>query len=161
MTIEELVTRNELETFEDTERGEVEVQPAGISPTATPLRDTIVGEVINLDPGANLHMRRRPSPTAESLALLPNGTTLIITAQEVDADGRIWLQTNYQGQDGWVWSQYLRLSFNGRPYEITDVPFLVVPSGTLTGTPAGSAPPPGGLVPPGSTPALPGSGLFG
>lgn len=139
VTLEELVTRGELVTVADDERGEIEVQAAGFSPSATPLRDTIVGEVINLDPTANLQFRRRPSATSESLGLIPNGTSLVITAQATDADGRVWLETEYQGQTGWVWSQYIRLTFNGRPFELAEVPLAPTPTGTLTGTPvAGS-----------------------
>ncbi|MBK8028548.1 MAG: DUF4397 domain-containing protein [Chloroflexi bacterium] len=137
-TIEELVTREELVTVADEERGDIEVQPQAAAPTATPLRDAIVGEVIGLDPGANLHMRRRPSATSESIALLPNGTTLVITAQSVDTDGRIWLETTYQDQTGWVWAQYIQLSFNGRSFEVTAVPTLApTPTGTPTEAPAG------------------------
>ncbi len=138
VTIDELVTREELVTIADEERGEIEVQAQAAAPTATPLRDAIVGEVIGLDPGANLHMRRRPSATSESIALLPNGTTLVITAQSVDTEGRIWLETTYQDQTGWVWAQYIQLTFNGRLFEVTQVPTQSpTPTGTATETPAG------------------------
>lgn len=135
VTIEELVTRAELVTVADEERGEIEVQPSSFSPSATPLRDTIVGEVVNLNAGANLHLRRRPNTTAESLALLPNGTSIIISGQATDAEGRVWLETTYQEQTGWVWSQYVRLSFNGRPFDLTQVPIVVTPTPTPSATP--------------------------
>ncbi|MBE2271612.1 MAG: DUF4397 domain-containing protein [Anaerolinea sp.] len=167
VTLDELETRNELETIDDAERGAVEVMPVGVTPTATPLRDTIVGEVVNLDAGANLQFRRNPRASAESLGLVPNGTILIIEGQATDSEGRIWLLTNYQGQDGWVWSQYIRLTFNGRPYDLEDVPLAGTPAPAGTVTPgASSGGNAGGLTTPslldpsgGATPVLPGSGL--
>jgi hypothetical protein len=111
---------------------------AGVAPTQNPLRNTVVGTVI-LNEGSNLQLRRNPNNQAESLALIPTGTQIVITQRTEDSR---WVRTTYEGQNGWVATEYLRLSYNDRPYNLADVPVIVV-SGTpqpgeptsMTGTP--------------------------
>jgi uncharacterized protein YgiM (DUF1202 family) len=55
--------------------------------------------------GGNLILRAQPSTSAQQLALIPNGTSLIIT--EFNGD---WGKTTYNGQTGWVnmgWVTYV------------------------------------------------------
>jgi hypothetical protein len=118
--IEEMVARTLL-LFEDpTTRGELGTgatpPPA---PTVDPLKDQAIATVV-LDPGANLQFRRDPSTTAESLGLIPTGTQLFVNAR--DASGE-WLQVEFEGQTGWVGSNFVRLTFNG---ELLDIDELLI-----------------------------------
>lgn len=89
-------------------------------PTATvdPLRDQYVGTVV-LNAGANLQFRRDADPFSESLALIPSGTELIVQARTEAGD---WLLVNFDGTDGWISSQFVRLSFNGALVTVDNVP---------------------------------------
>lgn len=77
--------------------------------TANPLKDQFVATVA-LDANANLQLRRLPDSTSQSLALIPSGTQVIVTARTEAAD---WLKVSYEGQEGWVNTQFVQLSFNG------------------------------------------------
>jgi uncharacterized protein YraI len=129
--LEALEARNQLVITPDTERGStfaggIAPQPA---PTINPVRDAIIGEV-RLNPGANLHLRRRPNVNAESLALIPSGTQLIVNGQNETGE---WLSVTFEGIDGWVFGSYLVLTRNGRLFEFQDVPLITsTPSGTVT-----------------------------
>jgi uncharacterized protein YraI len=134
---ERLEILGELTILTGEERGGVEVAPSlNITPTATPLRNVIVGTVFNLNEGANLHLRRRANTAGESLALLPNDTQVLVNGQTTDDAGLVWLQVSYEGQDGWVSSEYVLLTFNGRAYNLADVPLIDLTTPTPTETPA-------------------------
>lgn len=96
-------------------RGSVQAPNA---PTPDPMVDAYVAEV-QLDPGANLQFRRLPDEQSESLNLIPSGTRLIVDARTQDAT---WLKTTFEGEEGWVSSQFVVISFNGQFVEVTDVP---------------------------------------
>jgi len=105
--------------FEDpTTRGELGsgATPPPV-PTVDPLEDQVVASVV-LDPGANLQFRRDPEVTAESLGLIPSGTQLIVTARDESGD---WLLVEFEGQSGWIASDFVRLTFNGSPFEIDEL----------------------------------------
>jgi len=94
-------------------RGRVNVAAGGEAPpppTRNPVLGAVAGEV-TLDPDANLHLRRMPHAFAESLALIPSGTRLIVDG--ITESGE-WLKVTYEGAEGWVFAQYLALSFNNR-----------------------------------------------
>ncbi len=126
-----LEARNQIAITPDTERGStfaggIALQPA---PTINPVRDAIIGEV-RLNPGANLHLRRRPNVNAESLALIPSGTQLIVSGQNETGE---WLRVTFEGIEGWVFGSYLVLTRNGRLFSFEDVPLITsTPSGTMT-----------------------------
>jgi uncharacterized protein YraI len=122
VTFDDLQARGRLTIIDDEERGSTGSLTGALRPTADPLRDSVVAEVI-LDPGANLHLRRSPSPQAESLALLPDGTQLVVSGRVED---ETWLQVNYDGQVGWVASGYVALTRNGQPYELLDIPVILM-----------------------------------
>ena len=105
--------------------GEVIAPPL---PTANPLADTVIAEV-RLDPNANLHLRRRPSTAAESLRLIPSGTQLVVSGRTEEGD---WLEVTYEGQRGWVASQFVILTFNGRAYDAFNLPVVFTPTPTPT-----------------------------
>lgn len=110
-----------------TQRGSQTVGAAPVAvPTIDPTIDAIVAEVA-LDPGANLNLRRNPDTTAEVLAQIPTGTRLIVTERTDDAQ---WLLVTYEGVEGWVAAQtdtaiFVRLTFNGAPFDIEEVPVTV------------------------------------
>ena len=105
-------------------RGSQTVGAAPVAvPTLDPTIDAVVAEVA-LDPGANLNLRRAPDQTAEVLAQIPSGTRVIVTERTPDAE---WLFVTYEGVDGWIAAQtdtavFVRLSFNGGPFSIEEVP---------------------------------------
>lgn len=101
---------------------------APVLPTANPLADTVIAEV-RLDPNVNLHLRRRPSTAAESLRLIPSGTQLIVSGRTEEGD---WLEVTYEGQRGWVASQFVVLTFNGRAYDAFNLPVVFTPTPTPT-----------------------------
>ena len=125
---------NELTILDGTQRGAVTStgQPtAGIAPD---LRNVVAGTVIGLNADANLHLRRIASEQGESLALLPNGTTLVVTGRTEDS---VWLQVTYQNQTGWVSSEYVQLTFNGQPYDIATLSAISTPTPTASPTTQG------------------------
>jgi SH3-like domain-containing protein len=136
ITLEELEARELLVIAPDDERGEVRGDVGGVLlPTVDPLRDAVVAEVA-IDPGANLHLRRTPDSNAESLALIPSATLLIVSGRTGESN---WLQVEFEGVEGWVSSAYVRLTFNGAPFELANVPALTTPVPT-TPTPVPAAP---------------------
>lgn len=143
ITVEDMLTRNLLNVLPDDTRGGTSSGVAGPGlPTPNTLRDVVVGEVI-LDPGANLHLRRRANRDSESLSLVPAGTQLIVNGRNEVGD---WLNVTFEGIDGWVSSQYLFLTRNGRSVELIELP--VVAQATATITPIGfiATPTPEGFV---------------
>ena len=79
-------------------------------PSPDPLLGVVVGEV-RLDPGANLHLRLRPSVDEQSLALISTGARLIVDGRTENGE---WLRAAFDGKQGWVSGQYLVFSFNSR-----------------------------------------------
>ncbi|MDZ4770647.1 MAG: DUF4397 domain-containing protein [Chloroflexota bacterium] len=116
--IEEL---GELVILTGEERGGVVLSAPPTAGADPSLRDRIVGEVINLNVGANLHLRRFDNNSAESLALLPGGTSFIVEGQNFEG---LWLLATYEGQTGWVFAQYVSLTRNGQEFDLLDVPVI-------------------------------------
>ncbi|MEO8394219.1 MAG: DUF4397 domain-containing protein [Chloroflexota bacterium] len=123
---------NELNIVDDTQRGGVFTtgQPAN-SNVAPDLQNVVAGEVTGLNADANLHLRRTPSEAGESLALLPNGTTVIVTGRIEDST---WIQVTYQNQTGWVSSEFVKLTFNGEPYDLATLSAINTPTPTASPT---------------------------
>ncbi|MGQ9909270.1 MAG: DUF4397 domain-containing protein [Candidatus Flexifilum sp.] len=147
-TVQDLLERNLLTVVPDDTRGGATSSPAvPAAPTVNPLRDAVVAEVI-LDPGANLHLRRRANRDSESLALIPAGTQVVVNGRNEIGD---WLQVTFEGIDGWVSTQYVFVTRNGRRVDIQTLP--VVPEVTPTITPIGftASPTPPGFVNPAAT----------
>lgn len=55
----------------------------------------------------NLRLRAAPDTDAETLLVIPFGTSIMLYARSADS---AWWQTDYEGQTGWVDGQYLSLS---------------------------------------------------
>jgi hypothetical protein len=140
VTLEEINEREMLVITPDDERGEVRGDVGGVVlPTVDPLRDAIVAEV-TIDEGANLHLRLTADSNGESLALIPSGTLLLVTGRTGESE---WLQVSFEGREGWISSAFVRLTFNGAPFELANVPALTtaVPT-TPTTAPAATVEPP-------------------
>ncbi len=118
----------ELNIISEDQRGSVVSNGQPASGVSESLRNVVAGEVSGLNADANLHLRRHENDQAESLALLPNGTILIVTGRTPDD---AWLQVTYQNQPGWVSSEYVTLTFNGQPYEMANLP-VIEPTPTPT-----------------------------
>jgi len=117
---------NELNIEDTTQRGGVfSTGQAANSGVPSDLQNVVAGEVTGLNNGANLHLRRTPSDQGESLALLPNGTTVVVTGRTEDST---WLQVTYQNQTGWVSSEFLKLTFNGQPYDVATLSPINTPT---------------------------------
>lgn len=107
-------------------RGEISsgIAPAAI-PTLDPIKDKILAEV-TLDPGANLNLRRRPDIQSEVIVPVPSGTRLIVNGRTGDG---AWLNVSFEGAEGWIAPQapgavFVRLTFNGQPYDLANVPVV-------------------------------------
>lgn len=111
---------------------------------------------VNVDPGVNLQMRRTPNIASESLALLPAGTQLVVLEKtEVASQGGLigepesltWLYvrlaTDGGTLTGWVNSQFVTLTQNGRPFLLADIPTAnEIRVGGVQGSPLAAPPPP-------------------
>ncbi|MDX2160498.1 MAG: DUF4397 domain-containing protein [bacterium] len=127
-----LLKLRELPTIPRNRAGELGGTPAGVAPTANPLRNVNIATVTGLQPGANLHIRRRDNAQSESLSLLPNGTTLLVQGRNAAGD---WLQVDYQGQIGWVAVPYVRVTYNDRTVDVITLEIVgdASANGTVTG----------------------------
>lgn len=115
LTFNDLESRNLIETIDDSRRGTEagEVAPPPTEESAS-LEDVVVAEVL-LDEGANLQLRRNPDAQAESLGLIPAGEQVVVRGRTDDAT---WLRAEYDGRTGWIAAAYVRLTYNGQPYDI-------------------------------------------
>jgi hypothetical protein len=128
-----LETQGRLSFVPDSQRGDLTSGAAApAAPTRDPLRNVVVATV-RLNEGANLHLRRNPNANAESIALMPNGTQLIVSGRTDTAE---WVQVEFEGQIGWTFAQFLTFAFNGAPYDLQEVPitfaFNITPTATET-----------------------------
>ncbi len=96
-------------------------------PTPIPLSEDkmtgIIGEIV-LDPGAMLHLRRRPNINSESLALIPASTKIAISGITENTE---WLKTSYAEREGWIAARYAALLLRGRQYHRDYVESLLAP----------------------------------
>lgn len=117
--LSELAERNLLVTIDETRIGEVSADaPPPVQPTVDPLKDAYVA-FVQLDPGANLNLRRTPNDQAEVLARIPSASQIVVTSRTADG---LWLSTTFEGVSGWVSSRFVTLTFNGRPVTVEEVP---------------------------------------
>lgn len=117
--VEELQERDLLELIPADRVGQVRggAEQAPL-PTVDPLRDSYVAEV-QLPATTNLQFRISPDETSESLNLIPPGTQLIIQTRTPDG---LWLRTTFEGEVGWINSQFVRLTFNDELVIVSDIP---------------------------------------
>lgn len=95
----------------------------GQAPVIPVEQQDIVG-VVNLNPGANLNLRDRPSQDALVVRAIPSGE--VVTVLGRNGDGT-WVRVTYQADgllEGWVATQYLLISQGGQPVVLADLPIL-------------------------------------
>jgi len=102
-----------------------------------PLEQQAVVGVVNLDPGANLNLRDRPSDDAFVVRAIPTGSVLTINGRN---GAGTWVQVTFEAEgaqlEGWVNAQYLVITRGGQPYNIADLPNLSTEPDTMGGQPA-------------------------
>jgi hypothetical protein len=54
-----------------------------------------------------VNLRAAPHTDAEILALLPDGTTVILLEQQQEVDGRVWQLVEVNGVEGWLTQEFL------------------------------------------------------
>ncbi|NDJ74652.1 MAG: DUF4397 domain-containing protein [Chloroflexi bacterium] len=96
----------------------------GTQPLIPVEQQAIIGQV-NLNPGANLNLRDRPSPDALVVIGIPSGQTMEINGRNGDGT---WVQVTYEADtgdlDGWVATQYLIITRGGQPFDVAQLPHL-------------------------------------
>lgn len=107
----------ELETIPNNRAGVVSA--TSITPPAPP-QNRVTLEVINLNPGTNLRIRRTPGTTGEDLAGVPNGTILEFLGL---GQSEQWAFIRYLPPEGgsitgWVFTQYVTYQLNGQPVTV-------------------------------------------
>lgn len=151
-TEDELELRGLLNTIPADRIGQVLAGATGVIAAATQdiARNTIVA-VVELNPGANLNMRRAPNVDAEVLAQIPAGTRIPVTVRT--GDGK-WLNVTFEGVEGWIaartdTAQFVRLTFNDQQFELVEVPIAEgeIDITGFTPTPSLTAPPPVAATP--------------
>ncbi len=96
--------------------GGLQGSPLAAPPPATQVVTAIIDKV---DPGANLHLRRSPDASSESLGLIPSGTQLEVLGRN---GAGTWLQVEYNGVRGWISAAFVSVTRGGRPFKIQDIP---------------------------------------
>lgn len=128
----ELVDRGLIDEVSADTIGQITAGTAPITAaTPDPEVDAYVAEIA-LDPGANLNLRRTPSVDGEVLVQIPSGSFVIVTARTFDGE---WLQTSYEGEIGWVASQFVIITFNGDFVDdVMEIPVDTTINTNTTGT---------------------------
>ncbi len=117
--LDELFARDLVEAVDAETAGAVSVDaPEFEAPTPDPLRDAYVATV-ELDPGANLNLRRTPDAQSEVLVQVPSGSQIIVSGRTSDGE---WLETSFEGFSGWVASAFTSLTFNDQSVDIEEIP---------------------------------------
>jgi SH3-like domain-containing protein len=142
-TVAELTAQNLIQAVDEaTLRGEIRGDVPGlVQPTADPLRGVTVAQVVGLNPGVSLNLRRTPNVNAEVLANLPAGVRVRVFSRTNTLD---WVEAEIDGVRGWLSTTYLVFSFNDLPVKLEDIPLstdfgalpTAVPTNTPTATPS-------------------------
>ena len=79
---------------------------------------TLYAEVAGLDEAANLHLRITPQESSQSMALLPNGTVLLLKGLREEGDWAFveWEQEDGSSISGWVSTNFLQYRLRGTVY---------------------------------------------
>jgi uncharacterized protein YraI len=112
----------------------------GQAPQIPVEQQDVVG-IVNLNPGANLNLRDRPSADGRVVVGIPSGEAMILKGRNGDG---AWVQVTYKSAagdlEGWVAAQYLTITRGGQPYDIKGLPILTGEEDTMglapTETPA-------------------------
>ena len=139
----ELVRIADLPTVPNNQPGEA--SNTEITPPAEQ-EDRLTAVVINLEPTANLNMRRNPSATSEVLARLPVGTVVDFIGV---LEARDWAFVSYSPAEGgtitgWVSTQFIDYQLNGELSNLEEfetLQLLTVVSEETLGEVSAGAPP--------------------
>jgi uncharacterized protein YgiM (DUF1202 family) len=126
-TVKNVVSRGTsqalFEIIPPTRAGDVSFNASGSAPTvttqATPAPRNVYFGTVQLDPTANLQLRRYADSTSESLGLIPGGSTVEVDGRNIEAT---WYYVTYNGASGWVSAQFVNVTLNGRAVALADVP---------------------------------------
>ncbi len=90
-----------------------------------PLEQQKVVGTVNLNPGANLNLRDRPSADGRVVVGIPAGESMVINGRNGDGS---WVQVTYTSRtgelDGWVAAQYLIITRGGQTYDVRNLPIV-------------------------------------
>jgi hypothetical protein len=104
----------------------------GVAPIIPIELQDVVG-VVNLNPGANLNLRDRPTADARVVVGIPSGGSMVLNGRNGDGT---WVQATYESDagdlEGWVAAQYLIITRGGLPFEVRDLPILSGEPDTMT-----------------------------
>jgi len=139
----ERIPLRELDTVPGNRPGEA--RNTDITPPPV-LEDQVTVRVINLDPTANLNVRRTPDTSGEVLAQLPLNT--VAEFQGISEEGD-WIFLRYTAPDGvtisgWSSSGFLELNLNGQPTDLETLEtkgLLIIADETQRGSQTIGAPP--------------------
>ncbi|MFW5748736.1 MAG: DUF4397 domain-containing protein [Chloroflexota bacterium] len=119
--LDELEQRELLEIIPADRRGSISADaPARAAPTQDPTRDAYLATV-QINPGANLNLRRTPDAQSEVVAQVPSQAQVIVDGRTED---ELWLRTTYEDQQGWIASAFVTVTFNGTPVNVTEIPVI-------------------------------------
>lgn len=105
----------------------------GVAPVIPAELQDVIGTV-NLNAGANLNLRDRPTADGRVVVGIPSGDSMVINGRSGDGT---WVQVTYSSPtgdlDGWVAAQYLIVTRAGQPYEVRNLPILTGEEDTMSG----------------------------
>lgn len=114
-----VIIDDSLENLSDEFRGEISSgTETSALPTPDPIKDAFVATA-DVNPDVSLNLRRNPDENAEVIGKIPAGGQVIVTGRTGDSE---WLQTSFEGQDGWIASAFVRITFNGQSAAVADIP---------------------------------------
>ena len=92
--------------------------PPVTQPETDPFRNQIVATV---QTSADVPLNFRPRPDTEwaPTAELPNGTQVVVVGRTADGE---WLEVVFEGENGWISTDFVTLTFNDRPQELLEIP---------------------------------------
>ena len=85
--------------------------------------------------GDDVRLREEPSYSGTLIRFLPEGTVLdVVDGPITDGDGNIWYQLSFEGDTGYIVSDYLALDNGAAPRTTNAAPGAVVGSALIAGT---------------------------
>src|SRR5450432_684811 len=89
-----------------------------VEPVKPPAAAGLIATVSNINQDTHLNLRRTPDANSESLVQIAAGEELQVEGRNGDGN---WLKVQYQGQEGWINSEFVTITKNGKAYKIPDI----------------------------------------